>query len=444
MKSKLACLVGLCIAQTITFNCYANTKNLTTNHTSVETKINALQREIDELKHEQLRQKKTAQKALVSSKKNITSTCHHKEANNNSRILIGPYLNRDRLFDGSELLTNVPSVREAARLLENTQKLMNRCANLGIPYPSAPYLTLSGYIEGQTGYTDSYHGASTANIDLDAAELDIHAQINSWISGFIAIDYDEGDNDNLFMNRAFITIGNLNVTPLYASIGKVYTPFGRYSSNMVTEPMTQDIGRIRANTLTLGYQQVSDNALHAELYAYQGLTNAATDDNTRNEWGADLGYQFSHDVISGEIGTSIISNMADSQGAQDGSLTNTAITSSRVPGIAEYLQFAISQFNLIVEYITAIDSFDNQDMVYANHDAKPSAFNVEGSYNFSTMSKPSSVAIGYGRSYESLAYGIPAERYSAVYNINIFRATNFALEYRHDINYSSSAASNRY
>ncbi len=383
------------------------------------------------------------QKAKTSVKttcKNDKSKCYQ-----HSRIQIGPYLNRDRLFDGSELLINVSSMREDARLLLQKYNLEQECNGLGMPLPGYPSLMISGKLEGLFSYNNPYVGKSNTTASFDEAELDLYLQVNKWLSAYAAIEYSptpaKGDH-KVFMNRGFVTLGNLDVTPFYVSAGKMYVPFGRYSSSMVSTPATESLGRILANTVVFGYQQTGDNALHAEGYIYQGLTHYRSDkEKSHIEFGGDAGYSYKVGQISGEVGAGAVSNLADSQGMQASIFDNdSTFVYQRVPAVDVYGSIAYKNFNLLTEFITATKKFNHNNLAYDGRGARPSAINTELSYNFKTAGRPSSIAVGYSGSSQAVSLGIPKSSYLVAYNINILRNTNLAIEYRHSNNYSVAEA----
>lgn len=430
---------------------HANTDQSSTDQ-NVAKRIDYLQNEINDLKR-QLRK----QKNIATKTKPVTDASGHTYDHpihqcrtgdcsyNPSRVSIGPYLNKDRLFDGSELLINIPSVREDSRLLLQQAILKDECNQLGIPAPQYPRLQFSGRLEGFASFTNPYSGPNVNNINFTGAELDTLIQGTPWVTGYMALEYNPNTVNNastVFMNRAFITLGNLSQFPVYGTIGQVYVPFGRYSSGlMVTSPTPLSLARVRARSLELGYQQTGSNAFHAEVFTYQGLTNPVGSTTTNNQWGADAGYAYKLGRFSGEVGSSYISNLGDSQGLQ-ATVFNTIgeIQHYNVPAIDGYGSLAIDPFVFIAEYVTALRSFNINDVNFANHGAKPSAFHAEGDYTFKTGSKPSSVGIGYDHTAQALEVGLPQEIYELFYNVNIWRDTNLNIEYRHDINYSASAA----
>nr|WP_267256685.1 LbtU family siderophore porin [Coxiella endosymbiont of Ornithodoros maritimus] len=410
----------------------------TTTKQQITKRVDYLQAQINELRTQQ---KKERQKKKAPDRKCSKKSCKYRL----SPLSIGPYLHKTPAFDASDLVINIPTVREDVRLLLLQHQLEEECRALGVPLPEMPRVVFSGKLEGQTSYGSTYAGSRNANINFSGAEFDTYVQANPWISGYMALDYDPdelSDASRVFMNRAFIMIGNLSQFPFYLSVGQVYVPFGRYSSMMITTPVTQALGRTRARAITLGYQQTGNNALHAELYGYPGLTNNFYRTNHNNQWGTDVGYEFSDgDRVSGEIGASFISNLADSQGMQAMAFLDNETLRHRVPALGVYGSLAIKPVVFIAEYVDALKRFDIHDVNFANRGARPTAFHAEANYMIKTSSKPSSIGIAYGHTTQALAVALAQDRYSFFYNVNIWKDTNFALEYRHDVNYTRNAIS---
>lgn len=450
MPFKLLVYVfGLCISGA--FGTIISAENdLTAANQQINKRTDYLQVKINKLRVKQKAQKKQkkkcSEKSVYYRAKEYNSGKHQKY--HASLLGVGPYLNKDAIFDGSQLIINVPTVREDSQLLLQQYQLIQECRKLGIPIPNFPRVILTGKLEGQTSYGSTYADLRSGNINFSAAELGTYVQGNSWVSGYMALDYTPNKHRNdsrFFINRAFITIGNLGQLPLYTSIGQIYVPFGRYNSLMVTTPVTQVLGRTRARTLTFGYQKIGDNTFHAEVYGFQGLTNNFSRSIQNNEWGIDIGYKFNNSsCMSGEIGTGYISSLSDSQWIQEMVFSNRKNLRHHIPALNIYGALAINPVMFLTEYIGVIKSFNINDINFTNQGAqppRPTAFNIEARYTFKTGSKPSSIGVNYGHTSQALALRLPKNRYSIFYNINVWKDTNLALEYRHDVNYPVSTIS---
>ena len=356
-------------------------------------------------------------------------------------LSIEPYSHKRAALSSSDLVINVPTLRQDARLLLLQQKLEKECHELGLALPEIPQLVFGGKLEGQTSYSSTNAGSRNPNINFSSADFNIYIQANPLISGYMTIDYDPDelrDGSRVFMNRAFIMIGDLNRSSFYVSIGQVYVPFGRYSSMMVTTPVTQSLGRTRARAVTMGYQQTGANSFHSEFYVYQGLTSNFSHGNHNSECGTDTGYEFINGdrKIGGEIGTSFISNLADSHGIQTTAFLDHETLRHRVPALGIYGSLTIKPVFFTMEYISAIKSFDINDVSFAERGAYLTAFHAEANCTFKTGFALSSLGIGYGHTRQALAIGLPQDRCSVFYNVSIWKDTNFAFEYRHDVNYT--------
>ena len=47
------------------------------------------------------------------------------------------------------------------------------------------------------------------------------------------------NNSRLFLQRAFFTIGNLDTSPIYFSMGQMFVPFGDYTTYQLSNPVTK-------------------------------------------------------------------------------------------------------------------------------------------------------------------------------------------------------------
>ena len=383
-----------------------------------------------------------------------------------SFVSTGPYIGVPLLYSGGNLIINSPSINEDVTLLNMRKAIRTRLSLLGRPHEDDhSHLLLSGIIEAQASYADPGNGPTTTDITLSTMELDGYLLGPSeWLSGLFAFAYDERSgtsegslnnnahvlNSRLFLSKAFITIGNFTESPVYGTIGQFYVPFGTYSSNMISSSLTQILGRTKARAITLGFQQRGDNALYGSGFIFKSDTYTGST-NRVNNGGLNIGYRFSRTGFSGDFGASVIANLADSRGMQDngnpspywggfGSNGNgNEQIAHRVPAANVRALFSIGpSINLLGEYIGAINSFSANDLTFNSHGAKPQAINAEAAYTFSMLSRPTSIALGYGHSWNALALGLAVQRFSAVLNTSWWKDTLQSLEFRHDQNYAGS------
>ena len=370
-----------------------------------------------------------------------------------SPVTITSYLGSHTSFSPFDLVVTYTDYMENLNLLQLRQTIFNNYRESGIAPPAGPILMLSGKVEGQAIYQGNYISGHSSKIDLSAAELDLIPIINPWAGGFVSFKYDNSqapsvpltNNSRVHLDQGFLTLGNLNRSPVYLTLGQFYVPFGNYSSLMISSPFTQQIFQTRARAVELAYQHPCNKGPYGQIYMFNGDTNTSNSNNVNNV-GANIGFGYSKDDVW-NIDTSVgaIANVGDALGMRQTNLSAGFLGFSvhgsenlarQVPGVAMHLNFGIGQFGMKTEYITATSDFAPQDLMYNGQGAQPAALNVEGFYNFRVMDKPSAVAISYGQSWQALAIGAPQYRYEASFLTSIWKDTLQQIEFRHDINYA--------
>ena len=396
-----------------------------------------------------------------------------------SFVSTGPYLGVPIEYSGSNLVINNPNINEDVSLLKLRKNINTRLAELGIPHPEDhAHLLLSGLIEGQASVKSGGTGADTSDIDLTSAKLDAYILgPSSWTSALMTFAYDNNTgattgvittqhrvaNSRVFIDKAFITIGDFTKSPFYGSIGQMYLPFGTYSTNLVTSPLTKTLARVKDRALLLGYQGQGPDAFYTSAYLFKGDSYMPSTIKKINNGGINVGYRFKREQYNSDFGAGVIGNIADSVGMQDtnnqplfGGFGNTFNSCGplgtgpcgneqlvhRVPAYDLRGLFAIGKrWNFIAEYIRSATHFSVNNLSYNSHGAQPQALNTELAYTFTVFNRPASIVGGYGMTKEALAIGLPAKRYSLVVNTSIWRDTLQSLELRHDIDYGTMVTS---
>ena len=134
------------------------------------------------------------------------------------------------------------------------------------------FVSLGGAIEVTGGRSSDFSGKKTDAIQLSTAELDLDIKVNEWASGSFIIQYDTGTNilfptaqsfntgvDRLTVDRAAVTIGDVQRFPLYAKVGRDVLSFGtstgihRADVLSIDNPLTIEVFETRSNSIGIGF-----------------------------------------------------------------------------------------------------------------------------------------------------------------------------------------------
>ncbi|MFU8797349.1 MAG: LbtU family siderophore porin [Gammaproteobacteria bacterium] len=306
-------------------------------------------------------------------------------------------------------------------------------------------LQLSGRVETQLSGVRNTNGKTSSDIDVTDVELDFTSRVGEWVTAFAALKYDPNapsttqgprvSNSRLYLGQGFITVGNLDKSPFYGTIGQRYVQFGQYSNPFVTGPLTRSLGRIKARQISVSYQHPGDSGVYATLFTFKGDSRA---NQNLNQLGGTVGYEFKQDKWNANVGVGYVSNIADGESSMQPTFAVNQQLVKRVPGIAVHGKVITGPYMFIAEYIGAKTPFDATNMRVNGVGAKPQALHVAGVYSYTGLwNRPSEIAIGYNRARDTQALGLPETRINVTHNMVVLKNTIFSLEYRRDKYYSA-------
>jgi hypothetical protein len=292
-------------------------------------------------------------------------------------------------------------------------------------------VTLSGVVEVEAASTEDFEGADSSDISLATVELGLDAEITEWVNSHLLLLWEE-DEGPVDLDEGTITLGNLEKFPLYLTAGKMYVPFGAFESNMISDPLTLELGENRESAAQIGFEATG---FYGSFYAFNSDINEIGDDDEIKSFGADAGYGLEYDNMVLELGGGWINNIASSESLTD-YFGGSAEIQDYPAGLTAHLTLNYGPFMFIGEYLGALDAFDASELDFNGRGAKPSAWDLEAAYTREIKGKETTFAVGYQKTDEALALELPEERILGCIGVVIWKNTSLALEYLHDEDYS--------
>ena len=483
-KRLLAFAVGCCLLKITTGLAASDSSNSDVDLQKAIQKINtqtaALEKEVKMLKAElrQVKQTKTKQSQPSASESQTASTTDNSTRQADKvvpsttflgiqRFVASPVLNvslpsHSLDLDPSGFLSYQSGMSQGLFYLQQRKALEDQEKTHNLPGDDRPQIMLGGKLEAQAGWQSPYVGNNTSNIDLVTAELEILAQASPWVTGVFVIDYNNAslnqvlqgsgnpiNNSNLFLNRGFITLGNLNQSPVYFNVGQMYAPFGTYGGWTLTNSTTKVLGRAIVRAAELGFVK---DGFNTSVYAFDGGPTTSLSSSQINNWGTDASYNFKLGQYDAALGFGFINDIASAQGAQltgggmgtfqgfsqNGS-TETLV--HYVPGVDVSSSLVRGPWYFLAEGVSATRTYDPADMSFDAKGAEPKAAHLETGLDFNLLGKKSIFSVAYDQTWQALAMGLPRNSYTATFNTSVWKNTVETLEFRHDVNYASTNTS---
>jgi len=289
------------------------------------------------------------------------------------------------------------------------------------------HVSFSGLIEVEGSAGEDFEGVNESKFELATVELGFDARANKWASGHVLVLYEEGGDDKVLIDEAYITLGNTEEFPLYLTAGRMYVPFGKFETNMISDPLTLEIAETQETALQVGF---AAQGAYGSIFAFNGDTNEGGGDSQIEQFGANLGYLLEQDTFSLDFGVSYMNSMGDSDGLSEMLEEENLLDADYVDGLGVYAIATIGPVSLIGEYITALDDFDGSD-------SQPMAFNFEAGYSFVLAGKESTFGVAY-QGTDDLADFLPESRILTTMSVTVFPATTLSIEYAHDEDYDEN------
>jgi hypothetical protein len=295
-----------------------------------------------------------------------------------------------------------------------------------------PMLEIGGLVEVEALAAEDYAGAKTSDVTLATVELALDSEINDRLSAHIAFLYEE-DATDFGLDEGTVTLG-LNDSLAFTA-GKMYVPFGRFDSFMVSDPQTLAMGETVETVLML---EGASSGLYGSVYLFSGDSDRASTvaDGDDNELSGGFNLGYAQDGVF-DVGVSYISNIADSNTLQELEVggTNVGEVDTRVAGASAYLSATLGPVTLLGEHVGALKHFTNGDLDGSvTNEERPSASNIELGVELGGVT----LAAGYQKTREALFLGLPETVTAATVAYAVTGGATLAAEYARQKDYAVS------
>ncbi len=303
-------------------------------------------------------------------------------------------------------------------------------------------IEISGAMEVEAGFHSDYNNVKSSDITLATVELAIDSQINDRVSGHLSLIHEEDDTP-LEVDEGTISLDMGNGWNI--SAGQMYIPFGNYESNMISDPLTLQIGETRESALQLGFER---DGYYSAVYIFNGdsieTSTALKGEDTIENFGVSIGKSFENDKFTLNFGLDYISSIGDTDGIfgnltaatdhdADAATADISTLQSYVSGFAFHWIYNRDALSFIAEHVKS-DSFQAAELAFKGQGAAPSATNIELGYAFEW----GTAAIGYQTTEEALSLALPETRILFSISHEIFENTTLGYEHSMDEDYSSA------
>ena len=350
-----------------------------------------------------------AQKQEIESYKQ-TINRHRRDIENNNR----------HLKKQEEILAETQKEQETLSQVAEKLKVINE------------HVTLSGLVEVEAFKTDGYDGEDESDITLATVELGINVNLHKFVSAHVLFLWEEDDTEPVDVDEGYIYLGNTEFFPVYFQVGKLYVPFGNFESNMISDPLTLELGETRESAAVFGFES---HGFYGAAYAFNGDVDEKGDDNEIKCYGFNAGYAFEKDDFSLDLGAGWINSIAASDNLAD---MLPGEIEDYVGGWTAHAIINWKNFALIGEYLAATNDFEAGEMDWKDGGAEPEAWNLEAAYTFAVAGHETVFALAWQGTDEALALELPEDRYMGTLSVGIIDGLTFSLEYAHDEDYGKS------
>jgi len=270
-------------------------------------------------------------------------------------------------------------------------------------------VAIGGYFEQDVQYwngdsittPDGVHYQRGSDAYLTTMNLDVLAQLNDWSMVLVRPEVANlgTSTESMSIHDAFITLGNLSKTPLYATLGKTYVPFGAFTGSAPwANSLTKSVFEPPAKSqIIFGYYQQGLNSSISVFqtdYSRRNINNFAYRlfySTSRGAWNYGAGASYLNDTRG--LGSAFI---------PEGPFDNSENSRNALYDLNATVGYKIWTLN--AEWLTL------QRSVFTTaglNQGKPQAWDVDGSVSPLVRGKTLTMLMGY--SHTSHLQGLPMQ-----------------------------------
>jgi hypothetical protein len=246
----------------------------------------------------------------------------------------------------------------------------------------------------------------SSDITLATAAIAIDAEVSSQISAHILLFHEEHQTQDIVIEEGFVVL-TADTAPLSFIIGKQVIDFGFYESYLISSPITADFAETFNTAITFNSRL---NNIVASIYVFNGDIDSS-DHSHIDQYGIALGYEQGFTQGSFIIGIDYISDISESDAFLEYfDSRNINRLSHDVSAISVYSALAFKQWEASAEYIFTTQSFDDNDLNFANKDAQPSSYALALNYYANIVANDWSLTIALQGSNEAQALSLVSQK----------------------------------
>ncbi|MET0026341.1 MAG: LbtU family siderophore porin [Candidatus Thiodiazotropha sp.] len=278
----------------------------------------------------------------------------------------------------------------------------------------ADRLVFNGVMEVEAQQISPDEGDNSSDLYLATLELGVAARVNDWTSAEIVLLYeDDGTHSgDISVDTGMVVIADPQDS-WYLVAGQYALPFGNFSTNLLSDPLTLEAAETYDVALEAGYEM---SGASLAVYVFKG-----DQQDEISNGGVRLGYSLEHDDLALSTSFGWINDLSESDSVVD----EGSAALNKAPAWSLFAQLDWGAFTLIGEYLAATEALD----VYSTTD-KPSFYNLEAAYHFEVVHTPMTFAVGWQASDEARNYagGMDENRTLAALSAGLAESVDFTLE----------------